>query len=953
MTPALPMDDTEQRPAEASDSEFEHEVMAQCIEAWHAGGTAAVDSVLAKHAALAARLRERMAKLERAGLLGPCDDATAAIPEQLGEFRLLRRLGSGGMGVVFLAEQVTLGRTVALKLVRPEQRFFPGARARFRREVEAIARLGDAGIVPIYSVGEDHGVDFFAMEYVRGASLGDVLAAVHATPAANLLGRDVAVVAAARAEVPMPTQLAELFSGTWVQTCCRLVARMARAAHHAHERGVVHRDLKPNNTMVTPEGRVLLLDFGLAAAAGSSRITRSGAMLGTLHYMAPEQLLDGATDARTDVYALGVTLHELLALRPPFHAESSERLRQQILHGVASPLRERNSDVPRDVVTIISVAMDRDPVRRYATAQAFAEDLERFLQHRPIAARPIGPFLRAVRWSQRHPAAATAITLLLVALVATPFLVQWSRGAADQQIATAKEQARTNLSSAVDAVDGILASTRTQTMTRTPGLDVERARQINDAVRLMQRLRRENGDDIAVQTLFLRGVTRVADFRRLVGDTDGALAVLDEAEPVYAQLRVQPPDAAALAVDYAGWRLTRASVMGDVGRLQESRRCLQEVVDAHAGQDGKAMRPDLVWMLSTCHNNLGRIAQGDGEHAEALRHLQRSVELEAMVPRAAASLGHALDNVRTQINIGTLHRQQGDAVAARAQYDRVLVTLLAMSKAHPGEPECKRETARVQFGVAALSAAAKDFATSLPAAQAAISMMQELVAAFPDRAGYQQELGVMGNEQSMDRQLSGDLPGAETTACAAVATHELLVLKHPNNLEYGSQLAAFLRQLSGVIWHQQRVPEATKVLERAVALADEIVTKRTEDPHYHMQSAALLQEVGLYYWNAETWPQARSAWQRAARHYDEVLAKGSQAPNDPRRYPRLLMVLAQAELMCDDIDGVMRVLQRMHALQPVPGARLRELGNRLHVEDRADFQELLRAAESKPEPAKK
>ena len=204
-------------------------------------------------------------------------------------------------------------------------------------------------------------------------------------------GRDFAVVAAARGEQALPGELAELFSGTWVMACCRIVAKMARAAHHAHQRGVIHRDLKPNNAMVTVDGRVLLLDFGLAAAAGTSRITRSGAVLGTLHYMAPEQLQEGEVDARTDVYALGVTLHELLVLRPPFHAGSEHALRQQILRGDAASLRTANSEVPRDVATIVAVASDRDPARRYATAEALANDLERFLQHRPVLARPVGP----------------------------------------------------------------------------------------------------------------------------------------------------------------------------------------------------------------------------------------------------------------------------------------------------------------------------------------------------------------------------------------------------------------------------------------------------------------------------------------------------------------------------------------------------------------------------------
>ncbi len=211
--------------------------MAACIEAWHDGGAAAVETVLAQYPQLEALLRQRLEKLQRAGLLGPASGeeetvVASEVPEQLGEFKLGKRLGSGGMGIVFVAEQLSLGRTVALKLVRPEQRFFPGARARFRREVEAIARLGDAGIVPIFCVGQDQGIDFFAMEYVRGASLGDVVAALHATSPQQLQGRDVAVVAAARGEDAVPDPLPEVFQGTWVQTCCRLVSLMPRSCRY-------------------------------------------------------------------------------------------------------------------------------------------------------------------------------------------------------------------------------------------------------------------------------------------------------------------------------------------------------------------------------------------------------------------------------------------------------------------------------------------------------------------------------------------------------------------------------------------------------------------------------------------------------------------------------------------------------------------------------------------------
>lgn len=234
--------------------------------------------------------------------------------------------------------------------------------------------------------------------------------------------------------------------------------------------------------------------------------------------MAPEQLVDGPIDAHTDVYALGVTLHELLALRPPFHDQSYEWLRQQILHGRAASLCEQNPDVPRDVETIVAVARDRDPARRYATAEALAADLERFLQHRPIAARPIGPWLRTVRWSQRHPAMATAAGLLLLGLLATPALVQWTR-------ASAVHQSQSNLDTALAGVRGLMQQASSKTLARVPGLDPERLRNLDAATVMIGRLWRENLEEPRVAIELVRTMSKVSELQRLTGDNDGARAV--------------------------------------------------------------------------------------------------------------------------------------------------------------------------------------------------------------------------------------------------------------------------------------------------------------------------------------------------------------------------------------------------------------------------------------------
>ncbi len=362
-------------PAAADDQERLRTLLEECIDRIAVSGAGAEDDVLARHPDDAKLLRERLARLRQAGLLDHAGATTQGFPDRLGDFRLLKRIGAGGMGVVYLAEQESLRRQVALKLVRPEQLFFPGARERFRREVETIARLSDPGIVPIHAVGEDGGVPYFAMALIEGATLAEILGAVRSTPLHELDGRSIARAIAAHLSVAAPEPLAETFRGSWPQTCARIAVQMAHAVAHAHERGVIHRDLKPSNAMVTLDGRVVLLDFGLAATEGATRITRSGAALGTLHSMAPEQLHDGVVDVRTDVYALGVTLHELLTLHPPYDGASTESVRTAILGGAAPSPRRQNRAVPTDLATICSRAMDVDPARRYPDAVALAGDL--------------------------------------------------------------------------------------------------------------------------------------------------------------------------------------------------------------------------------------------------------------------------------------------------------------------------------------------------------------------------------------------------------------------------------------------------------------------------------------------------------------------------------------------------------------------------------------------------
>ncbi|MCA8974382.1 MAG: serine/threonine protein kinase, partial [Planctomycetes bacterium] len=387
-------------------------LLEECVLRMELEGSAVVDELCRAHPEHAGELRRGIAFLQREQMVEGDD---GEMPERLGDFRLLRRLGGGGMGVVFLAEQISLQRQVAVKLVRPELLLFAGSRARFRREAEAIARLQHPGIVPVHATGELDGMPYFAMEYVEGASLAAVLTELAGNAPERLDGESLATALRRCTGRELPAPLP--YAGSWWQVIGDIVLQLAGAVSHAHQRGVLHRDLKPSNVMMALDGRVQLVDFGLARSEGDAALTQSGTPLGSLAYMSPEQI-EGRADlgVTTDVYALGVVLYELLALRSPFLSPTGSETRRRILDGELEPLRRLCRRVPADVATVCLQAMARDTKDRYQSVAAFTQDLGNALGSRPILARPPGPVARLARYARRHPAR-TALAAVLIVLL--------------------------------------------------------------------------------------------------------------------------------------------------------------------------------------------------------------------------------------------------------------------------------------------------------------------------------------------------------------------------------------------------------------------------------------------------------------------------------------------------------------------------------------------------------
>ncbi len=421
-----------------------------------AGRQPARDEFLGRHGAIAGMLAECMDGLEIVHSAVHGDGAApgieaewgAALPAELGDFRVVREIGRGGMGVVYEAVQISLGRRVALKILPGTSALDPRQRQRFRIESQAAAMLHHEHIVPVFSVGSDHGVEFLAMPLIAGHSLAEVLAYQRLrlgwAPAGD--ARAVGTEEPLAGPSSDPEGLgAPAGSRPYFRAVARLGLQAAQALDHAHALGVLHRDIKPSNLLVSGSIHLWVTDFGLARILDDPGPTRTGDVLGTLRYASPEQVRGDrdAVDGRTDLYALGVTLYELLTLRPAFDSPGREELLHRILASDAIPPRRLEPAIPRDLETIVLKAMSPEPSRRYASAGEMADDLGRYLEGRPIRARRPGPVERAAMWGRRHrPLVATTAGVLAAALVVGSALLWQAKNKTDAALASVRESKR-------------------------------------------------------------------------------------------------------------------------------------------------------------------------------------------------------------------------------------------------------------------------------------------------------------------------------------------------------------------------------------------------------------------------------------------------------------------------------------------------------------------------------
>ncbi len=591
-----------------------------------------------------------------------CPDAAGeTLPPALGDFRLVREVGRGGMGIVYEAEQVSLRRRVALKVLPFAATLDPRQLQRFHNEAQAAACLHHTNIVPVYFVGSERGVHFYAMQFIDGRPLSALIREMRqpsepapAGPAAVEQTTAFTPADGMGAATDSAARLSTLGTGAggrgrdYFHRVAEWGVQAAEALDHAHQAGIVHRDIKPANLLLDGAGRLWVTDFGLAHVAhGEAGLTMTGDLVGTLRYMSPEQALAKRVpiDHRTDVYSLGATLYELLTLRPAFAGSDRQELLRQIAFEEPRQLRRLDKAIPAELETIVLKALEKNPADRYGTAQELADDLRRWLDDKPIRARRPSWRQVAAKWARRHRAVVWATAVVLV--VAAGFGV-WrlqQRAAAEREAEVILQEAG-RLQEAEKWPEALSAIRRAEPLLNT-GLLGEGLRQ-----RVQERLKDLKMVDKLEQIRLNEAVVKDGHFDRA------------QADPAYAQaFREYGIDVTALSAEEAAGRIRARGIHVELAAALDD---WAFVCRAHRDKG------DTTWKELLA---LARAADPD-ELRNHLRDIRERTDVDALKKLAAPGIADKLP-LSTLVLLG-------EGLARIGAWEQAVAVLREAQPRHPG-----------------------------------------------------------------------------------------------------------------------------------------------------------------------------------------------------------------------------------------------------------------------------
>jgi eukaryotic-like serine/threonine-protein kinase len=865
-------------------------------------------------------------------------------PDSPPDYEILSVLGHGGMGIVYKARQKSLNRGVALKVLSAGAHASLEMRARFHIEAEALASLQHPNIVQVYEVGEYDGCPFMAMEFLDGGTLRQYLA-----------GK------------PQPARAA-----------AALVETLARAMHVAHQRGIVHRDLKPANILLKKEegGRMKdesdklgtssssfilhpssllpkITDFGLAKRLAEDHgQTTTGAVLGTPGYMAPEQAAGRVHDIGppTDVHALGVILYEMLTGRLPFHgATVLDMLRRVEWEEPAAPSTLCRK-LPRDLETICLKCLAKEPAQRYATALDLADDLRRFCDGAPIAARPASVGERVWKWAKRRPAWAALIGVVVTAVCALTLLgVSWS-----VQVRAERDRARHNLEVARRAIDELYTKMASERLFDEPQLDPLCQELLAKARTLYEELAQQQSDDAAVRRASALAWFRLGEIDRLRDHHDAAEHDYGEAIARQEELARDNSTEPSYRQDLANSHNGLGELLREHGRpaaeaerhYRAARELQQELLRQFPAE------PSYHRELARSDYNLGIVHKDTNHPSEARADYDRAVELlaelyqaDARDPNVRQDLAHA------HINRGVLRRQGGQPEDAGRDYDRAIDLLARLRDEFPSRAAYKFDLAIARQDRGNLLWSQGRHADAQREQQQALALLRGLVADFSSRPRYQKKLGNALINLGSALVSAGDPAGAGQCWQQARTLLAALVKDYPTMADYHALLGMTLALLGWQETEQKHWPEARRLIEESIAETQAALERNPEQPDYRKELRNEYQDL------AETLVQLgdHAAAVQAARNLAAVFPERAQDS-----YYAACFVARCARLAQKDPDTAHRYVAQALALlrQAVASATpgLKRLPDEKHVFEplasHAEFAGLLRELEARTSLAK-
>jgi serine/threonine protein kinase/Tfp pilus assembly protein PilF len=761
---------------------------------------------------------------------GKPDDGLSrgATVRYFGDYEIRRELGRGGMGVVYEARQASLNRPVALKLVRVGLLAGDDELRRFRNEAEAVALLDHPGILPIYEVGQHDGQHYFSMKLVPGGSLVPLLDRYRDDPRA----------------------------------AAGLVAEAAEAVAHAHARGILHRDLKPANILIDAEGHPHITDFGLAKKVESNvEITQSGAILGTPAYMSPEQASGqrGSITTGTDVYGLGALLYALLTGRAPFVGDSVLDTLDAVRKTPPEPPSRRNATVPRDLETICLKCLEKDPPRRYGSAQALADDLRAWLARRPIAARRVGPAERAWLWCRRRPAIAAlsaATTLAIVGGIAGIIAVQAransrllsTNALLDKQRLRAEDREAQAIAAVQRFRDAIVNE---PALKDDPALGDLRRRLLKEPLAFFRSLRDQLQAD---------GDTRPESLARLsdagltlgmladeIGDKQDALEAFRGSMALRQRLADAGPAVAHFQRALAATHNNIGALLHETGRtaeaVEEHAKALtirRKLADAHPDDD------DIQRELADSHNNIAILLRGTGRTAEALQAHRDALAIRRGLADAhpdVTDFGREL--AVSYNNMGAALKAAGRTAEALEEHAKALAIRRKLADAHPDVTNLQSDLADSHNNIGVLLRGTGRTDRALEELKSALEIRRKLADAHPAVTRFQSDLAASHCDIGMLLREIGRPVEAFKVYGEALAIQQKLADAHPDVTNRQSDLAANYGNIGMLLREVGRPHEALEAYGKALAIQRKLADANPTVPEFRRHLALSHANIGL------------------------------------------------------------------------------------------------------------